>query len=650
MKKKRKKGKSSKKSNSKKRYNNTSKINNKQNKQTKQVTIKKEEIIEEKETIKQTEKTNKKQINEKEQNIKEKNETNQTKNTGGTKTKPKEKKEKTKNKHAQTKKENENKRGETKRKNKKTNKKEHKVNKKTVIKLAIMIGIIILASIGALTYLIISPKFKNIQIELGTKEIKAENFVTNKIYKNKAEFVTDIATIDLSQVGEYDITLKYRNKEETVKLKIADTIPPEVNFRNIVKYIDYEINPEDFIIDKKDESEMIVEIGTVPELTEFKDYEVEVKVKDKYGNETTKKCILTITWIKSEVEIELGGEISASDLVFNVEEYGENVSKEDLANVNTLVLGEYIVKTEKDGIQYETKVKVQDTTPPVLELKDITIYDDEKVNNYKNFITEVSDISGEPTTTLKTEIKYGIVGTQEIVIEAVDVNGNKTEKTAILTIKKDTDGPVISGIKDIQVAKYSTIDYYSGVSANDKKDGKCEVTVDSSNVNTSSAGTYYATYTSKDTKGNTTTSKRKIVVNHDQEDTNAKMDAFYNNYCAGKDPVGIASAVREHIRYNSNWGGDDPIWYGLTEGKGNCYVHASVLKRALEKAGYQNRIIYLKDQSHYWNLVYVNGVWRHIDGTPSSNHTLGLLTDEQKLADPGVHQKTWDREAWPAAD
>ena len=39
----------------------------------------------------------------------------------------------------------------------------------------------------------------------------------NKIYKNKAEFVTDIATIDLSQVGEYDITLKYRNKEETVK-------------------------------------------------------------------------------------------------------------------------------------------------------------------------------------------------------------------------------------------------------------------------------------------------------------------------------------------------------------------------------------------------------------------------------------------------
>ena len=234
--------------------------------------------------------------------------------------------------------------------------------------------------------------------------------------------------------------------------------------------------------------------------------------------------------------------------------------------------------------------------------------------------------------------------------ELVDINGNKTEATAILTIKKDNDGPVISGLKEIIVAKYANIDYYSGVSANDKKDGKCEVIVDSSNVNTSVAGTYYATYSAQDTKGNRTTSKRKIVINHDQADTNSKMDEFYNNYCAGKDPVGIASAVREYIKYNSNWGGDDPIWYGLTEGKGNCYVHASVLKRALEKAGYQNRIIYLTDQSHYWNLVYVNGVWRHLDGTPSANHTLGLLTDEQKLADPGVHKKTWNREAWPAAE
>lgn len=541
--------------------------------------------------------------------------------------------------------------GEEKKENQSEKKVEEKIEKKNIAKIiVIIIGITILVIVGIISCLVFKPKFKDIQIELGTKEIKVEDFLMNKIYKSKSEFITDISGIDLSQVGEYEIVLKFMNKEQKVTLKIADTTPPEVKFKDITRYIDYQINPEDFIIDKKDASEMTVQVIEPPEISEFKDYQVTIKVKDKYDNETVKTCKLTITWIRPECYIELGSKITLEDLVFDAATYGESISKTDLDNVNTLILGEYIVKAEKDGKQYETKVIVQDTTPPVLKLKNITIYDNEKVNDYKSFITELSDISGEPTTLLKTEIDYNKLGEQNIIIEATDINGNKTEATAILTIKKDNDGPVISGLKEIIVAKYANIDYYSGVSANDKKDGKCEITVDNSNVNTSVAGTYYATYSAQDTKGNITTSKRKIVVNHDQADTNLKMDEFYNNYCAGKDPVGIASAVREQIRYNSNWGGDDPVWYGLTEGKGNCYVHASVLKIVLEKAGYQNRIIYLTDQSHYWNLVYVNGVWRHIDGTPSANHTLGLLTDEQKLADPGVHQKTWDRGAWPAAE
>lgn len=606
---------------------NTEKLNNKSNTKKAKHAVDKKEIKREKNKTKKQEK----QPNEQQEKEKKRNEKN-PKKLKEKKTKGKAKDEKTE-----------------KSKDKKETKK--KLSKKSIKKIVITIIIVALIAVAILAYVLLRPKFKETQVELGTEEVTIENFLVSKLYKDGAEFVTDMSQIDLTQVGEYDITLKYMNKEETVKLKIADTTPPEVIFKDITKYIDYEINPEDFIEDKKDESEMTIELVNAPEeLTEFSDYDITIKVKDLYGNETIKTCKLTITWIKSEIYIELGTELKLEDLVFNVEEFGESVSKEDLANVNTSELGEYIVHAEKDESQYQTKVIVQDTTPPTLELKDITIYDDEKVGDYKNFIKTVSDASGEPTTTLKTEIDYKKIGTQEIVIEAVDVNGNVTEMAATLTIKKDTEGPVISGAGNLTVNKHATINYLSGVSANDKKDGKCEVTVDSSGVNTSVAGTYYATYTSKDKKGNTTTVKRKITVNHDADDTNAKMNEFFNNYCAGKDPVSIASAVRTHVKYNSNWGGEDPVWYGLTEGKGNCYVHASILKRALEKAGYQNRIIYLTDQSHYWNLVYVNGVWRHLDGTPSANHTLGLLTDEQKLADPGVHQKTWNREAWPAAE
>lgn len=120
-----------------------------------------------------------------------------------------------------------------------------------------------------------------------------------------------------------------------------------------------------------------------------------------------------------------------------------------------------------EGQEYISKIIVRDTTRLELELKDITIYEDEKIPDYKKFIKKVSDTSGEPETNLKTEISAGKIGTQEITIEAIDKNGNKTEKTATLTIKIDNEGPVISGLGDKTVAKNSSIDYLSGVKAID---------------------------------------------------------------------------------------------------------------------------------------------------------------------------------------
>ena len=510
---------------------------------------------------------------------------------------------------------------------------------------------IILIAVGIFVYLMFRPKFKDAKIELGTKEINIDMFLVSSMYKNNAEIVTDISQVDLNTVGEKEIILSYNGKEQTVVLSIVDTTPPKVTFQDLKKYTDYEINAEDFIVEKTDLSEMIVTILEKPEdISNYGDYKIKISVKDAFGNETIGECILTIAWLKPELTIELGTELKLEDLILNVEQDGDKIPQSELDKVNTSVVGEYEIKATYDGKEYTSKIKVQDTTPPELELRNITIYNDEKVEDYTSFITKVSDISGEPTTTLKTEIDYTKIGTQDIVIEAVDVNGNKVEKTATLTIQIDEEGPVISGLTEISVKKNSSIDYYAGVSATDDKDGWCQVTVDSSAVNLAAAGTYYATYTSKDETGNTTTRKRKITVEHNEEDTIAKLDAFYNNYCAGKDSVGLAQAVREQIGYNSNWGGDDPIWYGLTVGSGNCYVHAVILQQVLNRAGYENQIIYRLDRGHYWNLVKVGGVWRHLDGTPSVNHTLGLLTDDEKWNDVGLHGIGWDKTKWPAAE
>ena len=72
----------------------------------------------------------------------------------------------------------------------------------------------------------------------------------------------------------------------------------------------------------------------------------------------------------------------------------------------------------------------------------------------------------------------------------------------------------MSGLGDKTVAKNSSIDYLSGVKATDARDGNCEVTVESSNVNLGVAGTYYATYSSRDKKGNTIIKNLKVGVAH----------------------------------------------------------------------------------------------------------------------------------------
>ena len=214
------------------------------------------------------------------------------------------------------------------------------------------------------------------------------------------------------------------------------------------------------------------------------------------------------------------------------------------------------------------------------------------------------------------------------------------EKTANLTIKKDTEGPVFYGLSSMSVEKNSSPNYKSGVKAVDARDGSCTFSVNSSAVNLSKAGTYYITYTAKDKKGNSSTARRKITVNHNQEDTNNKFNQFYNSYLAGKSVSSIVSTIRNKIYYNSSWGGNDPVWYGLTNYTGNCYVHALLVQKALNKAGIQNQLIYTTDRTHYWNLVYQNGKWRHYDATPG-RHLIGPATDEQKLNSPSMQGRKW---------
>ena len=522
--------------------------------------------------------------------------------------------------------------------------------KKLSKKVKILIGIVammLLFVLAIILFFILRPKFRDATIELGTTQIAADNFLVSTIYEKEAKLITPLEEIDFSKVADIDITLSYRDKEETVKLHIVDTTPPKVTFQNITRYTGYVVNADDFVVDKSDLSEMHVESTNIEDTNEYKDYIVTVTVEDVYGNKTSKDCVLTINWLKQEVTVEQGQPFTKENAIVNMEKDADKLSQEEIEKVDTGKLGEYILTAMVDGVKYECKVIVQDTTPPDLQLKDVSIYVGQKVNGKDSFIKSATDASGEVTTNLKTEIDYSKIGDQEIVIEAIDKNNNKIEKTCKLTIKEDKEGPVFSGVGNLNVSKNTKIDYYSGVSAKDAREGKKEFSVDASKVDVSKAGTYYAIYTSLDSKGNKTTYKRKVTVKHDAADVSALVKEM-SAQC-GNGVEQIRDFVRNKITYGHSYGDGDPVWYGFTKWTGNCYVHALCFQALLQNKGYETKLIWTTDKTHYWNMVKINGNWKHMDATPDRNHRkISIMNDEQRLST--LSGRTWDRNAFPKAN
>ena len=558
-----------------------------------------------------------------------------------------------------------------KSKNRKT--KSH--NKTAKIVVIAVVVVLILAIIAIVLFNIFSKKVKDqVQLELGTQELKIQDFLTDEKYAENAEFVTDISQIDLNKVATYEITIKLNDKEYTSILDVKDTTAPQVKFQDVDGYTDYQINPEDFIAEKTDASNMEVSLGNEVTINGFGEYHPLVIVKDEYGNETSQECLLNISYIKSKFTLEYGNKLTKEDLLFNVAEYQDTINQQDIDTINSYDVGEYDLKSVYDGQEKVTKITIQDTIAPELVLEDVTLYTEQTITDTNQFVEKAEDLAGV-TLNILTEIDYSIVGDQEVTIEAVDGHGNKTSQTAKLTIKEDTEGPVFSGISDLKVTKGGTADYKKGVTAKDGKDGDVEFTVDSSSVKLDTAGTYYATYTATDKAGNTTTSKRKIVVSEKSTasssssssgDVYAKADEFIAKATSGVSGtankiLAIKNYLRSNIKYSHRYNASNTgsvnaaAMKAFTAYEGDCYIHAAAAQVMFTRLGVKSIIVNALDYSHYWNMVYINGGWKHVDPTPGWAYAdVGFMNDAKRLETlrriNGYEYRDWDRSKFPVAN
>lgn len=487
------------------------------------------------------------------------------------------------------------------------------------------------------------PKFHGASIELGSDLPAISEFLTEYANPEKVQLLTE--DIDLTLVGDQSLTFVHGKKEETVTLTITDTTPPTATFQDVTATIDQTLTVEDFVVEASDLAEITIEFAQPLVRPEsYGDAKVEILVSDVNGNVTRGECNVFYVWMVESVTLELGQPLEKSALLLDPEGDADLIDQAVLDEINASPAGTYTVTSEDGGISCTCTVTIQDTTAPVLELKSVSVRKGNSAEK-SDFIKSVSDISGDVTTRLVTKLDFNTVGSQKVVIEAEDINGNVTSAETTLKVIGDTEAPKFSGMSTINITKGQKPNYTSGVKATDNWDGEVKFTYNADKVNTSAAGTYYVTYSATDKAGNTATYRRKVVVSHNADDTADLVSSIAAKL--PKNAESIRDYVRSSISYSSSWGGSDPVWYGFKNKTGNCYVHAMCLQALLREKGYSTQLIWCTDKTHYWNIVKLNGTWWHIDATPGTRHSrYSLMSDAQRYET--LSGRDWDRSAWPA--
>jgi len=489
------------------------------------------------------------------------------------------------------------------------------------------------------------PKFQNVTIELGEELPHLYKFITEHAHPEKSRMVTDPETVDLSVAGQQELVFVHGKKEETVVLTIEDTVAPVAEFHDITTDIYTELKPEDFVSEVFDLSPVTVSFAEpLAQTDRYGATTVDVVVADAVGNKLTETCSIYYAWIHKEFTLELGNTLTKADLLLNPEKDDDKLDQTALDEINASPVGTYTITSTAGEETAQCVVTVQDTVAPTLEVRDVCADLNESVGK-KSFIVSVNDASGEVTTKLIGSVSTKKLGKQTLTIEATDINGNVTSAQVTLTVTNDTKPPVFSGLTEMTVEKNSEPDFMTGVSAVDAQEGTVTFTYSVGSLDLSAAGTYYITYTASDSLGHTATARRKVVVKHNADDVAALVASVADSLPS--DPEKLRDYVRNTIGYSSSWGGDDPIWNGYKNKTGNCYVHALWFDALLRYKGFQTQLIWVTDKSHYWNLVYINGAWKHMDATPSRLHgRYSIMNDAQRYET--LSGRDWDRTAWPA--
>ncbi|MCQ2080848.1 MAG: DUF5011 domain-containing protein [Lachnospiraceae bacterium] len=487
--------------------------------------------------------------------------------------------------------------------------------------------------------------------------IKPEDFLKEPIAG--VTFSDKCKNIDTTIPGTYEIEIVDGVNIYTSKLNVLDTIAPTGNGVTLTLGQGDNLVLDNLVTDITDATKVTLSVDEAVDTNTPGEKKINVKLTDLGGNETVVEATLIVSFVNPQIIIEAGDNIpEASEFAKSA---GTTSFVTDISLIDTTHVGTHPLKVSVDGKEYDVSLKIVDTTPPVVEFKNLESFT--LVNRKpEDFVASASDLTNLYYSFIEAP-DINKVGEQKLKVSVKDAGGNEVSGDVTLTLKEDTDFPVITGVKDIIIAVGHNVQYKNGVTVTDECKEGLTLNVDNSKVNINQSGEYEVIYTAKDAAGHETTATCILSVRdrvYSLEEVNSMADSVIAKIIkpgmSAQDKCrAIFNYVKSHVAYISHSEKGNYIraaYEGLADGKGDCYVYACTSKVLLTRAGVPNYDIAkipAKTQ-HYWNLVDIGTGWLHFDTTPRKDHpTIFLWDDATMMAYSARHYNShnYDHSIYP---
>ncbi|MCR2822787.1 immunoglobulin-like domain-containing protein [Lederbergia panacisoli] len=348
-------------------------------------------------------------------------------------------------------------------------------------------------------------------------------------------------SVNMKKAGKYKLTYtvsdKAKNKATVVRTITVkkDTVKPTISgTSNKTVYIGTSFNPKSGVTAKDNVDGNITKNIKVTGSVNMKKagkYKLTYTVSDKARNKAT--VVRTITVKKDTVKPTISGTSNKTVYIGTSFNPKSGVTAKDNVNgnitknikvtgsVNMKKVGKYKLtytvsdKAKNKATVVRTITVKKDTVKPVFSgVANKTIYAGQTFNARAG-VTAKDNVSGDLTRKVKiiNTVNTYIPGTYTLTYTVEDQAKNKATVKRKITVKPDTEAPVISGVRNITIELGTKFNVLAGVTAYDKQAGNLtsKILVEGK-VDSNKTGVYFLQYRVYDNFGNEGYASRSVTV------------------------------------------------------------------------------------------------------------------------------------------